>query len=117
MTGEECKELVTGVSGAEYKGFVRREEAEQFLGIPRATSPRQESHTFKMDAHFAPNLPQSSGGISKSKRPQLNTAVFAMRSMQGGGASGGANYAFTLYFDGGSRGNPGIAGAGAVLYR
>ena len=32
-TWEECKEAVTGVAGAEYKGFLSRQEAYEYLGM------------------------------------------------------------------------------------
>ncbi len=36
----ECKEQVDGVSGAEYKSFARKSEAEEYLGIEKPKKPQ-----------------------------------------------------------------------------
>lgn len=38
-TWEECRACVEGCSGAEYKGFARLQEAEEYLGLGRQPSP------------------------------------------------------------------------------
>lgn len=48
---DECKRLVDGVSGALYKGFKTKSEAEDWLGLPTEDAPIEvEQHDFDEDS-------------------------------------------------------------------
>ena len=52
-TWDECKKAVHGYSGAEYKGFLTKEEAEAFLNIGAAktvTSKNSSTAAISMDS-------------------------------------------------------------------
>lgn len=51
-TWDECKKAVYGYSGAEYKGFLTKEEAEAFLniGAAKTTTNKNSSTTTSVDS-------------------------------------------------------------------
>ncbi|CAG9464262.1 unnamed protein product [Pedinophyceae sp. YPF-701] len=89
-TWDECKEQVDGFKGAKFKSFMNQREAEEFV---KAAGGQKR-------------LAVSDSGVqvTAAKRPRADLYE-APRNATG----------YVLHFDGGARGNPGVAGSGAVL--
>ncbi|KAL7569022.1 hypothetical protein ACA910_021305 [Epithemia clementina (nom. ined.)] len=107
-TWDQCQAQVNGFSGAKFKSFQTREEAQSFVDTistlaestknnaagskkrPRSGDDNQEDETRKTKSSKTPIQP----------RPQPTKYVCVQ---------------IHVMFDGGSRGNPGVAGAGAII--
>ncbi|GAX29592.1 hypothetical protein FisN_24Lh049 [Fistulifera solaris] len=87
----QCEAQVKGYSGASFKGFATEQEAQNFL---RANGGSVD------DADRATNKRTTGVSITQRKRPRCTDAPPVIIAIQ---------------FDGGSRGNPGRAGSGAVV--
>lgn len=105
---DECKAQTLGYSGAIYKSFKTREEAQTFI---RSNAPAA--------AATASSAPSSNMAGRKRTRDGVSDASQSKRSsnhhQQTSNNKHGASVQITIHFDGGSRGNPGIAGAGAEV--
>ncbi|PRW20551.1 ribonuclease H [Chlorella sorokiniana] len=142
-TWDECQLQVKGYPKAVFKGFKTEEEARQFLrqhgvelagGAPGDAQPAAAAAAAArrpaLDA--APAQPrkrraEDAGGSAATKRPAAAApraaapraaAAAAPRAAAAAGpaAAAATGRVFRLEFDGGSKGNPGPAGFGAVLY-
>ena len=121
-TWAECERQVKGFSGAKFKSFKTRDEAVAFVGGGSADGKRTAASSGgarDMKAASASSdqkrtMPANSTAASAAKRPR--TAVSSIGG-NGNDNKGTAAVVITVYFDGGARGNPGVAGAGAVITR
>ena len=109
---DECKEQTLGFSGAIYKSFKTREEAQTFI---RSNAPGPAAAAATSSA----SAPSSNMAGKKRTRDAVNDASQNKRSsnhqQQTSNNKNDASVQITIHFDGGSRGNPGIAGAGAEV--
>lgn len=105
-TWNECSSLVKGYPGAKFKGFTNTDEAQQFLdqyanGSNDKQTKKNTSSTQKRPASETPAVTAT----SSLKRPRLSLPPHDyIRHIR-----------VHIMFDGGSRGNPGTAGAGALI--
>lgn len=110
---DECKAQTLGFSGAIYKSFKTREEAQSFI---RFNAPAPAAAAAAASSAPSSNMAgrkRTRGGVSdasQSKRSSNHHHQTSNRSNKNG-----ASVQVTIHFDGGSRGNPGIAGAGAEV--
>jgi len=104
-TWSECQAQVNGYKNAKFKGFPTLEEAQKFLGL---------SHEFAMVETGPPQQP----GKAKRAPEQAELLVAKRPRVQEGNKSDdivSTNWSVSMCFDGGSRGNPGVAGSGAEV--
>lgn len=112
---DECKEQTLGFSGAIYKSFKTREEAQTFI---RSNAPGPAAAAAA--ATSSASAPSSNMAGKKRARDAVNDASQNKRSSNhqqqtSHNKNNDASVQITIHFDGGSRGNPGIAGAGAEV--
>jgi ribonuclease HI len=112
-TWEECKVQTSGYSGAIFKSFSTSHEAQAFL---IANSVAASSNVA-----IAPSL---SGIASHERRKRshddeeedgASSSFASQRKKATPLKADSATISITIHFDGGSRGNPGLAGAGAEV--
>jgi ribonuclease HI len=111
-TWEECKAQTSGYSGAIFKSFSTSHEAQAFL---IANSVAASSNVA-----IAPSL---SGIASHERRKRscddeeedVASSFASQRKKATPLKADSATISITIHFDGGSRGNPGLAGAGAEV--
>ena len=121
-TWSECERQVKGFSGAKFKSFKTRDEAVAFVGGGSADGKTAATSSGGARAMKAASIssdqkrriPANSTESSAAKRPR--TAVSSIGG-NGNDNKSAAAVVITVYFDGGARGNPGVAGAGAVITR
>eukprot|EP00039_Didymoeca_costata_P001384 m.52028 g.52028 ORF g.52028 m.52028 type:complete len:245 (-) comp10769_c0_seq1:64-798(-) len=89
-----------GFAGAMHKSFASRQAAKLYLDANKT---------------LMTNTPKA-GGPSFKKKPKITPTATPTADL-GAKQSVVARPGYCMYFDGGSRGNPGIAGAGAVLFK
>ena len=100
-TWKECQTHVHGFAGAVFKSFTREADAQQFAATPpppvdrRRFLPRRRACTHEH-------------GVRKVEEQAWTPPSQATREL---------NEHLTVQFDGGSRGNPGIAGWGCLVIR
>eukprot|EP00527_Entomoneis_sp_CCMP2396_P005805 CAMPEP_0198150864 /NCGR_PEP_ID=MMETSP1443-20131203/52893_1 /TAXON_ID=186043 /ORGANISM="Entomoneis sp., Strain CCMP2396" /LENGTH=325 /DNA_ID=CAMNT_0043816321 /DNA_START=134 /DNA_END=1111 /DNA_ORIENTATION=- len=105
---EICKTHVTGFAGAKYKGFGKEKEAQDFLEASRSQSTSNSAKRKDGDNVNVNKNPYD------YKRPRLASTQQEEEQKQ-------QQPKYVVYiqvhmmFDGGSRGNPGVAGAGAIM--
>ena len=106
-TWDECKAQVAGFSGAIFKSFKTRTCAETFMSsngnLSESTNnafASSEKSIRKKRARDTADISTSSQTTKRSHNPFKNDAD---------------GLCLTIHFDGGSRGNPGVAGCGAEL--
>eukprot|EP00892_Ulva_mutabilis_P008777 jgi/Ulvmu1/6271/UM028_0129.1 len=118
----ECQNQVKGFSGAVFKSFSTRQEAQEFCGERggrgKHNSAGVAQHNFKhaglklkCTSSTRPNTSHHAGRGNQSHSEQAN-ALHGSLTEHGYDR----DEAFVVYFDGGSRGNPGPAGCGAAVY-
>jgi ribonuclease HI len=96
---DQVAHAVSGMSGARFKRFSTVADAERYM--------RQD------DAPWETVTPRN---VDVVKR-RIDAARAAASSTSTSAVAAPANqYDYTVYFDGGSRGNPGVGGCGAILY-
>jgi ribonuclease HI len=128
---DACRAQVDGVSRASFKAFSTEAEARNFV----ASSARRPQSAFPTTHSTEYSLPYgaSSSGPSRATYHTSSSwstvrAATTVRSDAYDDSSDSSTEAYpvapvtshetyTLRFDGGSRGNPGVAGAGSVLLR
>jgi ribonuclease HI len=111
-TWEECKVQTSGYSGAVFKSFSTSHEAQAFLIT--------NSVAASSNVAIAPSL---SGIASHERRKRSHddddedgaSSLTSQRKKATPLKSDSATILITIHFDGGSRGNPGLAGAGAEV--
>ena len=112
-TWEECKVQTSGYSGAIFKSFSSSHEAQAFLIA--------NSDDASSNVAIAPSL---SGIASHERRKRsrnddddedIPSSFTSQRKKATPLKSNSATISITIHFDGGSRGNPGLAGAGAEV--
>lgn len=107
QTWDEAKALVNGFTGAVFKSFPTREQAESFLNA--------ETETFSLSSASTPPEPMNEDtSIPRSKRQRLEKNV-SLHSVDFSAASDEPKLLLYGASDGGARGNPGIAGCGGWL--
>lgn len=130
-----CEAAVKGFSGAEFKSFGTQAEAEAFLaaaGGAAGARPQGGASKSSMGAAAASSLtgskrPYSAIDSSKPPPPAFNAVSTAAAGVSGPGEAGvpgqqqqqqqrQGELQVNIFFDGGSRGNPGRAGYGYVIY-
>ncbi|GAX12475.1 hypothetical protein FisN_24Hh049 [Fistulifera solaris] len=94
---QQCEAQVKGYSGASFKGFATEQEAQNFLRMNGCTESHKSSDA---DRTTAKRYTEAAASITQRKRPRSADAPQVIIAIQ---------------FDGGSRGNPGRAGSGAVV--
>lgn len=122
-TWTECERQVKGHRGARFKSFKTREEAAAFVGgaggdvqVARVASDSAASaSTARTDFASASN--SSSYAQKRPAVPSASTAPTAAKRPRASDGEKEHGVVITVYFDGGARGNPGVAGAGAVVTR
>jgi ribonuclease HI len=105
----DASKNVTGFSKAVYRSFTTRTQAEEFMSQHGAGSTRAapvSASTPSVSAQF----PRSSATTSAT-----SSGAAPAHEARGGGA-GKPERTFVLRFDGASKGNPGPAGSGSVLF-
>ncbi len=107
---DECKAQTLGFSGAIYKSFKTREEAQTFIrfNAPAPAAAAASSAPLSTMAGRKRTRDGVSDASSQSKRSSNH-------HQQTSNNKNDASVQVTIHFDGGSRGNPGIAGAGAEV--
>ena len=119
-TWPECERQVKGFSGAKFKSFKTRDEAVAFVGGGSADSKTaatssgggRDMKAASLSSDQKRTISVNSTAVSAAKRPRT-----AVSSGSNGNDKGATAVIITVYFDGGARGNPGVAGAGAVITR
>ncbi|CAL5221077.1 g3203 [Coccomyxa viridis] len=126
----ECEAQVKGVKGAQYKGFKSEGEALSYLGQSHGasqnlgitqTSRQIAKRTQKSFASRGAAAAPSAWDVPGSDAGALGPADHESEHAGAGASASGPpcaepDHAYCLEFDGGARGNPGPAGAGAVVY-
>ena len=124
LTWPECERQVKGFSSARFKSFKTREEASAFVSgaagtqtarVAAAVAPRSDASAVA-DRTSNPNAKQQSSSHAQ-KRPAESAPSAAKRPRVTVNdiSQNNNGIVITVYFDGGARGNPGVAGAGAVI--
>mmetsp|Transcript_29456 Transcript_29456/g.83078 ORF Transcript_29456/g.83078 Transcript_29456/m.83078 type:complete len:274 (-) Transcript_29456:155-976(-) len=131
-TWDECQKHVKGFSGASFKSFRSEAEARQFVGQAGSTGQVRLSHKSSGSAlqRSPPRKQQKHGSDQPSLRARARHLVDEDEAgpstvlKQNTPAPGPSDplpsvdpeLKYVLRFDGGSRGNPGLAGAGAAIW-
>lgn len=115
---EEAKEQIHKFSGAKWKAFDRYEEAIQFVDAQTKMQSFEDydSEGYDIGVESAPAAKRMEG-ITDGHDPSLiemKRFVAMNPNLRKWIRHDGMRYC--LQFDGGSRGNPGVGGAGAVIY-
>lgn len=103
---DDCKSQVHGYPGCQYKSFSSLKEAEDYLA-QNVPPPHPACKAQKVDEYLA----NQNKSFSLLKRAE----GFPVQEAQGPETSSNRQGLYRLEFDGASKGNPGKAGAGAVL--
>ena len=124
---KEAEEQVKGYRNAVHRAFSSKKEAETYLQGDEEPAPEAEGAagcSGLADGDPAPVAPDADPGQGKRKKPSparaaKRRAVPAkgprdLKTVRQSDERGGSYH--VLQFDGGARGNPGIAGAGVVLF-
>ena len=113
-TWDDCKAQIVGFSRASFKSFASRAEAEAFV---RKHAPQSDASTG--DGIWGTGRPIADPAMRGAKRRRVEVDLTAD---DGGGEVArfapvlpSPKLAVSMYFDGGARGNPGVAGAGAIV--
>eukprot|EP00873_Tetraselmis_striata_P024535 jgi/Tetstr1/444799/TSEL_032647.t1 len=113
----ECQKQVQGFSAPIFKSFKSQAEAEAFLALHGAGDTAGDKAAPK-DASGSGGSSGGAAGASKRKpgggSPEPAGAKRAAHSVADRPVASGTDY--LMRFDGGARGNPGEAGAGAVIW-
>lgn len=112
-TWDECKEQVNGFKDAKFKSFRILEEAQKYLGISERSANVASKGETKPAAKGPPNEDKTT-----AKGTTLDPSPAPKRSrVEGETEIGNVSKVWHVMigFDGGSRGNPGVAGAGAEV--
>jgi len=109
QTWDECKAQTAGFSKAIFKSFKTRDDAQAFMisngaSAPTGSAASSSSNTAGKKRARDVNYDDASHNFSQNKR-----------SNQHPFKNNAARFCITVHFDGGSRGNPGVAGAGAEV--
>ncbi|KAL7441468.1 hypothetical protein ACHAXM_011515 [Skeletonema potamos] len=107
QTWDECKAQTAGFSGAIFKSFKARGDAQVFMISNGASPPpaaADASSCSSVGKKRARGVNDGASYISQNKRS--NQHPFKKIN---------THFCITVHFDGGSRGNPGVAGAGAEV--
>lgn len=110
QTWDECKAQVAGFSGAIFKSFKTRDDAQAFMisnnggasASPTAAATTSCSNVGKKRTRDVNDTTH----ISQNKRSNQQHHLFKRND---------ARFFLAIHFDGGSRGNPGVAGCGAEV--
>jgi len=108
QTWDACKAQTAGFSGALFKSFKTHDEAKAFI-----TSNTNTAATITA----APSSNNNTVGKKRARdvKDVSSHTTQNKRSNQHPFKNNAARFCLTIYFDGGSRGNPGIAGCGAEV--
>lgn len=120
---DECKAQTHRYNGAVYKSFKTLQEAQQFLGSKTNIS-KKVVHLGQTEANSSDNDDDDDESQSYLHvgMAMIDTSAVVSSLTSSAGKSkvdlkSKANVLnIQMYFDGGSRGNPGLAGAGAIVY-
>jgi ribonuclease HI len=105
---------VNGHKGAIFKSFTSKDEASGFLQLSnQLISPSFEPCPGHAAASGGGSASAHQQGTKRGRSP--DAAVAAERAPKCAGTLSESSSEWIAYFDGGSRGNPGIAGAGACV--
>jgi ribonuclease HI len=106
-TWDECKAQTAGFSGAIFKSFKTHDDAQAFIRSNPATAPTfafAPSKNVKGKKRTRDVNDTSRGSQPKRSSQRYETLI-----------NNGARVHITIHFDGGSRGNPGVAGGGSEV--
>ena len=95
---EDCAKQVNGFPNNKYKGFKTRQEALNYLQGFGGLSNQSKSFNNKR----------------KRETPLIQNSNARLK-VEGSSSSNEETFEFIVHFDGGARGNPGVAGAGAEI--
>lgn len=116
-TWEECKAQTSGYSGAIYKSFNTSREAQAFC-----TQAKLVANSVPADASSNVAVASSVGIATHEKRQRsrgesddIASSFASQRKKATSEKDVSTTLSITIHFDGGSRGNPGLAGAGAEV--
>ena len=120
-TWAECQSQVHGFPGAVFKSFTLRDDAQRFLranGFSSATTSTSSSATSKVSRGDSRYVVEHQGrkrarrmADGGAKRPATSETYNPFSSSR----DVNAQLEIKVFFDGGSRGNPGLSGAGAEV--
>ncbi len=111
---------VHGFSGAVFKSFNSKQQAQEFLQHGSRTSAAMPQTTAMSRSDAAPRqgsaAATSAGGSKRSREASARGAAPGAGAFKRAASSTGSpSCVWKAYFDGGSRGNPGVGGAGACV--
>ena len=119
----EVQQHVIGVPGAQYKGFATVAEAQNWLDYGRTSGKSSEQHEAKRSratAELPLPPPQTASASEQQHAGQQQGAPQQQQSLQSEPQQvlqpAANELMVTVFFDGGSRSNPGRAGYGYVIY-
>jgi len=107
LTWSDCESQVKGFTNAKFKSFPTRKEAELFAYGKSDNNANREmkvptEQTKKRGIQQVNNSIKSPARVSSAANVGTTNARFS-------------DFGMEMYFDGGSRGNPGVSGAGCLL--
>lgn len=106
LTWNECKEQVNGYVGAQHKSFGTAQEAEQYMNGVSATASGPAM------SQSSPKRPLPFSAPGKVRRPFfVNTEAVGTAVVP----QGQSDDVYQIEYDGAAKGNPGPAGAGALV--
>eukprot|EP00956_Cyclotella_meneghiniana_P010870 scaffold15231_cov66-Cyclotella_meneghiniana.AAC.8 len=115
----ECESQVKGFSGAIFKSFKTRPEAESFMtvnsSLPSSTTSSSRTDNVVGYSNNVSNTSSSALGKKRTIESLDEEENTSNKRLHVDNAVQEFSVDVTIYFDGGSRGNPGIAGAGAEV--
>ena len=114
-TWAECQAQVNGFRGAVFKSFKSRGDAEKFLG---ANSFSSATTVISADASRGDSrgvVEQQARKRARSTADGAKGAASCLDNPFSSSRNTKAQLEITVFFDGGSRGNPGLSGAGAEV--
>lgn len=115
-TWKEAEEQVKGYRNAVHRAFSSKKEAETFLGTSSAPAVEAaDEEKPSTVASSAASKPKPSPKKERKTTASASTKEAARKSRATLGQQERAGEYHIMQFDGGARGNPGIAGAGVVL--
>mmetsp|Transcript_15128 Transcript_15128/g.32840 ORF Transcript_15128/g.32840 Transcript_15128/m.32840 type:complete len:329 (+) Transcript_15128:190-1176(+) len=115
-TWSECQSQTSGYGGAIFKSFKAHNEAQAFM---QANNSSSNPSSVSLAASAASSSSAASSKDKGRKRSREDKVASSQRkktsNQQKQSSASNFRLQITIYFDGGSRGNPGVAGAGAEI--
>ena len=106
QTWDECKAQTAGFGGAIFKSFKTRDDAQAFIISNTTTSATTNATPSRNNTAGKKRARDVNDVAHTSQKKRSNQHPFKNRAAQ---------FCIDMHFDGGSRGNPGVAGSGAEV--